>query len=158
MNLALLKKNRNPQPGDIFAMLPPDGLYLFGRCISRTAVVGAPPNSIPNCSMIYVYSSRSKQKEDIPHLSPESLLLPPMLTNTLPWSCGYFERIARLPLQPEDLLEQHCFEDVVFGGYLDEQGMKIAGPVEPIGVSALKSYRTIDDAISKALGIPLAPD
>ena len=36
--------------------------------------------------------------------------------------------------------------------------LKIKKCIEPVGVWGLDSYRTIDDAISEALGIPLAPN
>ena len=42
--------------------------------------------------------------------------------------------------------------------YFDEYSNKLAKPSSPIGDWGLDSYRTIDDAISEALGIPLAPD
>jgi hypothetical protein len=36
MNLAILQKSRRgPYKGDIFVMLPPDNLFLYGRVISR---------------------------------------------------------------------------------------------------------------------------
>ena len=38
-NLEILKRSRKkPQVGDVFAMLPPDGKYLFGRVIRTNAM------------------------------------------------------------------------------------------------------------------------
>lgn len=154
-NLAVLQKSRKPQVGDIFAMLPPDGAFLFGRVISTTASFGGKPIA----TLIYIYQPRSRSADEIPELSPRQLLLPPILTNTLGWSRGYFQRVARRPLEAQDVLEQHCFQGG-FGkqrGYFDERGRRLPGPVEPVGVTGLASYRSIDDAVSRALGLLLAP-
>jgi len=80
------------------------------------------------------------------------------MTNRLPWSKGYFEFVENRSLGPTDVLPQHCFKDDVRWGYRDERGDRLERPVEPGGEWGLHSYRTIDDEISKALGIPLAPE
>lgn len=154
MNLTVLKKsNRLPEKGDIFVMLPPDGLYLYGRVIATDAKIA----SMQNCILIYVYRRRSKEKEAVPELPRDELLVPPMMTNALPWKKGYFEFLQNRELGPMDRLSQHCFRDS-FGRYYDEYSNRLPGPVEPVGVWGLGSFRTIDDEISEALGIPLAPD
>ena len=54
---------------------------------------------------------------------------------------------------------EECYEFKSSGNqYFDEYSNKLAKPSSPIGDWGLDSYRTIDDAISEALGIPLAPD
>jgi len=156
VNLALLKKSRRlPQAGDIFVMLPPDGLYLYGRVISTDADAGF---SMPDNNLIYVYQARSKEKRSPPELLPQELLVPPIMTNNLPWTRGYFEFLENRPLMASDRLPQHSFRDSIRGRYYDEHCNALPGPVEPVGEWGLHSYRTIDDSISKALGIPLAPD
>ena len=155
MNLAVLKKSRRaPQEGDIFVVRPPDGQFLFGRVIDTNAKpFGADFRGV----LIYIYRARSSVKTPVPELLRGQLLLPPKMTNRLPWSRGYFERLENRPLSAMDRLSQHCFKDTL-GGYRDQAGNVVPGPVEPVGLFALSSYRTIDDAISEALGIPLAPD
>jgi hypothetical protein len=153
--MRVLKPSRKRlRPGDVF-VLQPDEQYLFGRVI-KTGVIGG---GFPNCILIYIYNARSASKE-IPlgsGLLPNRLLVPPITTNRLPWSRGYFELIARVPLEPSEVLEQHCFRSSG-GKYYDEAGHQLAGPVEPVGVWGVHSYRTIDDAVSDALGIPRVPD
>ena len=59
------------------------------------------------------------------------------------------------------MLPVHCFVSNVYRDgprYFDEFRNQLPGPVPPVGVAGLHSYRTIDDEISRALGIPLAPD
>lgn len=90
MNLLVLKKSsRRPKSGDVFVTLPPDDLFLYGRVISTEAKIGA----MEGCILIYIYNVRSTTKLPIPQLSPTKLLLPPIMTNRLPWRRGYFETI-----------------------------------------------------------------
>lgn len=157
MNLRVLKKSRRaPEVGDIFVMLPPDGRYLFGRVVS----VDANPLGAGGAILIYVYESRSENKQAIPDLSPEHLLVPPMMTNQLPWSKGYLEFVEHHSLSKEDTLDVHCFERSWTSPkqYFNEHGVRLSGPVGFVGSWGLESFRTIDDKVSKALGIPLAPD
>lgn len=154
MNLAVLKKSRKAvEAGDIFVMLPPDGLYLYGRVIATDACIGP----MKNCILIYIYRERSTQKEPIPDLFRGQLLVPPIMTNKLPWVRGYFETLERRALGPMDRLPQHCFLDT-YGRYFDEYSNRLPGSVEPVGEWGLGSFLTVDDEISEALGIALAPD
>lgn len=156
MNLSVLKKSRRAiEPGDVFAMLPPDGAFLFGRVIAGDASVGPMTGLV----LIYLYSVRSDTKDPpLSELTPDRLLVPPIVTNRLPWSKGYFQRVASAPLRDADKLEHHCFRDFLTGKCFDEHSHEVAETAGPVGVFAVSSYRTIDDKISRALGIPLAPD
>lgn len=152
MNLTVLKKSRaSPAVGDVFVMLPPDGLFLYGRVVAIDAKIGP----MSDCYLIYVYSQRSKKKEEIPELLRGQLLTPPMMTNKLPWTKGYFETLEHRVIDPTDRLPKHCFVDTR-GWYFDEYNNRLSAPVEPIGERGLQSFRTIDDKISRALGIELA--
>ena len=156
-NLRVLRPSRKPpQVGDLFRMRLPDGTYLFGRVVDTNANAGGFPNAV----LLYVYSHRSATPEPPGPalLRPHSLLIPPVMTNRLPWSKGYFETIVNLPLEPGEKLPQHCFESFGMQRYFDERGRELKGRVEPCGQFGLHSYRTIDDAISETLGLPLAPD
>lgn len=154
MNLAVLKKTRRaPQVGDIFVMQPPDGQFLFGRVVSTDA---AGPMGV-GCVLIYVYRTRASAKAPAPELLRGQLLVPPMMTNKLPWTRGYFEHVENRLLSPMERLPQHCFKDTR-GWYFDENGSRLPGATGPVGSWGLDSFRTIDDKVSQALGIPLAPD
>jgi len=154
MNLAMLKKTRRPpQGGDIFAMLLPDTQYLYGRVIS----IDANPLGVGGAILIYIYDARSREKSAIPELLRSQLLLPPIMTNRLPWTKGYFEYIENRPLGPADRLRHHCFKDTR-GWYFDERGNRLSGPIEPVGQWGLHSFRTIDDEISKVLDLSHAAD
>lgn len=154
MNLAVLRKTRRaPSPGDIFVMQPPDGRFLFGRVVDTNA----DPLGVGGAILIYVYRTRFTAKTPVPELLRGHLLVPPMMTNKQPWTKGYFEHIDSRPLSESDRLAQHCFKNTR-GWYLDQAGRRLSGPVEPVGQWGLQSYRTIDDEISKALGIPLSPE
>lgn len=154
MNLAVLKKTRRaPEVGDIFAMQPPDGQFLFGRVIDTNA----DPLGVGGAVLIYVYRVRAAAKTPVPALLRGQLLVPPMMTNKLPWTRGYFEHVENRLLSPMDRIPQHCFKDTR-GWYFDEHGTRLSGATEPVGSWGLDSFRTIDDKVSKALGIPLSPD
>lgn len=159
-NIQILKPSRKQvQPGDVFAVGLPDGTYLFGRVVSTNAqwtlAVGADP-----AILIYLYRDRSGTKAlpDRSAIRPDRLLVSPILTNRLPWSRGYFETLANVPLERDDVLLQHCFLSASRGRYYDDDGNELAGACEPVGDYALHSFRTIDDQISDALGIPKVPE
>ena len=156
-NMRVLSPSRKKNgAGSVFALQMLDGLFSFGRLVNTDVNAGMGPGA----QLIYVFEYRSESK-DLPHrseLRSERLLLPPLMTNRLPWSRGYFETIAELPFEDGEILKQHCFRDSVFDRYRDEQGNELPGPVQPIGSYGLDSFRTIDDAVSRALGIPLAPE
>ena len=154
-NLRVLEPSRKaPQNGDVFTLSPAPNTFLFGRVVAADAAVG-PMAAV----MIYIYDAiLSDATVPAPErLTPTHLLLPPLLTNRLPWSRGYFKTLRRSGLQPEDTLSVHCFRDSR-GRFHDEHSRLISGPIEPVGQWALQSFRTVDDAVSDALGIPRAPD
>jgi hypothetical protein len=151
---ALAPSRRPPREGDIFVLRPLQGPYLYGRVISTEAN----PLGVGGALLVYIYRARSPAKLPVPELSPHDLLVPPIMTNRQPWSKGYFEIVERRPLRPEDRLARHCFRDDVRGGYRDEMGTRVEHAVEPVGEFGLHSFRTIDDEVSKALGLPLSAD
>lgn len=154
-NLRKLEPSRKKvRAGDVFVMLPPDAKgYLFGRVIDTEADAGGFGPAV----LLYIYRARSADNEPpMSELTPDNLLLPPMMTNRLGWRHGYFQTITHQDLRREDVLAQHCFKSHARGQYYDERGHQVLGPIEPVGDWALHSYRSIDDAISEVLGIPLA--
>lgn len=153
MSLAVLKRTRRrPRTGDVFAMAPSDGKYLYGRVVSTDAN----PLGAGGGILIYLYRARSTEKSSVPKLLREQLLVPPIITNALPWTKGYFEFIENRPLTPMDSLRQHSFSRAWTSPkqYFDEKGNQLAGPVEPVGQWGLHSFQTIDAEISAALGLP----
>jgi Immunity protein 26 len=131
-------------------MHPPDGQFLFGRVI-RTDALG-PMHAL----LIYVYRDRALEKDPPDSLSPSRLLIPPTFTNRRGWTHGVFETVERRPLEPDDVLPQHCF--FADGRYYDEDCRPLETRSEPCGVGGLGSYEMLDDQISNALGIPRAPE
>lgn len=155
MNMVVLRKTRRrPKQGDIFALSLADGLFRYGRLVATDANAGGFERS----NLIYIYRATAEQKEAIPPLLREQLLVAPKMTNNLPWVRGYFETLGNDPIGPMDRLRQHSFRDVLRGWFFDEYGRRLQKATEPVGEWVLHSYRTIDDAISEALGVPLAPD
>ena len=83
-----------------------------------------------------------------------------MMTNRLPWTKGYFEHLENRPLTPMERLPQHCFARSWTNApqYFDELSNSLPGPTAPVGEYGLQSFRTIEDKVSEALDIPLAPE
>ncbi len=152
-NLEVLERsNTAPKVGDIFALKPRGKPFMFGRVIRTDSMVGPFP-----AILIYVYATTAERELPLPPLKREQLLLPPLFTNQLPWVHGLFKTVARQELTPSDVFKVHSFRHPVSGKYFDDRGRALPTPSEPVGTYALDSYRTIDDDISDALGIPQVP-
>jgi len=156
-NLRVLKPSRKkPVPGDVFALSPLDGLFLFGRVIRADLPRERAP--MPGAYLLYVYRYQADDLQpDRAELHPGALLLPPLFINQMPWTKGYFQTFDNWSLSGADLVAQHCFLSAGRGRYFDEDFNELPGPIEQCGDWALKSYRKLDDEVSDALGIPGAP-
>jgi hypothetical protein len=156
-NLQVLAPTRKaPKAGAIFVLRPVGRGYFFGRVVATDARI----KTMENCVLLYVFAIESDTKQPPERLSAMQLLIPPLMTNRLPWSRGYFENIAQRGFELGERLPVHCFHDPAFkryDRYWDEYGHELTAKREPCGVYALKSYRTIDDAVSDALCIPRVP-
>ena len=152
LNLEVLKKSRKKaKPGDIFVYKPKDHEYYFGRTVSTEAHIGSFHEGV----LIYLYNSHSKDVQEISQLSKEQLLLPPLVTNYLPWTRGYFETIANKELTENDIFHPHCFYDNLMKRYVNEYEQELDKAYDPVGTHGLASYVGIDVKISQALEIPL---
>ena len=165
-NLEFLKKSRKElKPGDIFVLKPKGHDYYFGRVISTTANSGFGP---PKAILIYIYNVTSKDKNQIPKLDKNNLLIPPKMINRLGWSRGFFENVAFKELTKDDILDVHCFRIPSLKGfsegrfskerYVNEKGEELDGPHEPVGLCGVGNYRVVDIWVSDALEIPLPPE
>jgi Immunity protein 26 len=159
-NIRIIAPSRaRPKAGDLFAIRPDELGYLFGRVIDPdTPRFGFPKPVI----LTYLYAPLFPTMEVPPRaaLRPDALLIPPFGINRLPWSRGYFHVVDHWPLTDTDVLPRHIFMSTLFGKhvFLDEDGHPVTDPGYPVGPWALRSYRTVDDDISEALGIPQVPD
>jgi hypothetical protein len=157
-NLVFLERSRKLlKDGDVFTFRLLEGPYRFGR-VMRASIEGHLP--IPGCHLLYVYDVSAVEPEAPPAaaLTPERLLIPPLYANRQGWLRGYFKTVARRPVEPDDLLKEHCFRWGGLKPYVNERGESLPGPVEPCGVWGVASHRGLDDKVSAALGLPLAPD
>jgi hypothetical protein len=147
--LEILKASRKkPQAGDIFVLKPTGYDFYFGRVIRTDARIV----SFENCILIYVYNVASSEPnlEHLHKLKTDSLLLPPVIINRLPWSRGYFMTVGNQPLQQTDVLEVHCFKRFN-GRYYDDESNELSAPIEPIGEFGLASYSTVGEEVHEAL-------
>jgi Immunity protein 26 len=141
--------------GDIFTMQVPDGRFLFGRVVRTDAHCFA-----PGCILVYVFSYLSDQPTPPARLLVRDLLIPPATINRLGWSRGYFMTVAHRPFEDGERMPAHFFFDSLRRAYVDEDKRSVGRPPDgmPVGEAGLGNYRTLDDDVSRALGIPPAPD
>lgn len=141
--------------GDVFVLSVEDGKYLFGR-VAKKGVLYRP------ALLLYIYAVEATKPSPVPEsLARDSLLVPPILTNQIGFTEGFFQILSSGPIQPEDIFEKHCFVNP-FGAYLDEAGQRVDAPFEPLARTALAGYGAVGIRVVKALGIwnddALAPD
>ena len=119
---------------------------------------------MPGSNLIYIYDRQSQTPTpQLADLRPGRLLIPPVWTNRLAWTKGYFRTIENRPIEHFDLLRQHCFCRTLPRPdapkvFLDETGNQLPHRIEPCGVWGLVSYRWIDDQVSDSVGIPRVPE
>ena len=155
-NMRMLRPSRRKlRPGDVFALKPGE-CYLFGRVIYTDMPVG--PMG-PGSNLIYIYDARANTETPaLAALVTNRLLIPPQIINRLPWSRGYLMTVHHADLQPGDVLLDHCFFDPARRRHVGLDGKPRDADFEPCGSWGLNSFASLDDTISQALGIPLAPD
>lgn len=145
--------------GDLFTMRLLDDRYLFGRVVRTDARCFA-----PGCLLVYVFGYLASEPSPPPRLLVKDLLIPPAMINRLGWSRGYFVTLERREFEDGERLPVHYFDNGFPSRqnerYEDEDQHALGPPPEGtlVGPAGLGNYRTIDDAVSGALGIPLAPD
>jgi hypothetical protein len=144
------------EAGTVLIMQLPNEMYLFGRVIIADAQ--RPVGPTPMANLLYIYAAQSAIKQPpYSQMTPQGLLIPPVWTNRMGWSKGYFENVDHQALGGDDLLLQHCFKHPYWGP-VDERGNKLRNVREPYGIWGLVSYRRLDDLISDAVGLPRVPD
>jgi hypothetical protein len=153
------------RPGDVFALHLVDGRRLFGRVVAADLPRERAP--MPGANLVYIYDTVVPAGSDpagsdaagsdaaVPALRPDSLLIPPLFTNRLPWSKGFFRPVAHHDLADGDVLARHCFR-TADGRHVDETGAPAAHRSEPCGTWGLAAYLTLDREIGRALGLPVA--
>lgn len=152
-------KTKWPKEGDIF-----DVRIRDYRCPGRVVCTMATAFSdASNAVLIYIFSPGSKDSAHTSRreIKTDRLLVPPMVTNKKPWTLHYFRTLANLDFMEDEILDRHRFEFSYHGqhrAYFDEFANEVPDPAEIMGPWGLESYLTIDDTLSAALGVPLAPD
>lgn len=151
---------RKVSPGDVFAIKIPAG-YLLGRVIATDVKSSAWDE--PHLHLLYIYAGVRESVSGIhpSNFRPPKLLIPPVITNKLAWSRGYYETVAHIPLEPADLLERHIFREPARNPDQQRFWDEHARPVDEIeirdmslvGIQALQSYLTTENRVSLALGL-----
>jgi hypothetical protein len=157
-NLRVIQPSRRkPNAGDVFALWLPDDTYVFGRVIE--ADISEPNRApMPGSYLVYVYQHRAREMSpDLEALTTDALLIPPLFTNRMPWTKGYFSNVAHEAPRPEHELAELSFWDALRGEFVDRERNTLDHEIPPAGTWGLVSYRWLDDRVSEALGFEPVP-
>jgi hypothetical protein len=152
----LERSSKKRKVGEVFVMNPPDrGGFLWGRVVRTDADAGLGGR---RSNLLYIYDVRTSDRE-VPwgHLSPDRLLIAPVLVNNTPWRRGIVETVAVRPMAQGDVLSEHLFNDPWREVVYNEYGDVVDSIGVPLRERGLGSYRTLDDEIADALGLERAP-
>lgn len=151
------RSRRPPKSGDGFTIEVAGVGYLLGKVVSTEAIWSIGGISSGTANLIYLYKGTYPTVDAATAGQPNELLSAPLLTNNLPWSRGYFQPLPKgSTVQYPPAAVRHCFRFIPTNSYYDERGQLLDAPFDPVGEFGLHSYRTIDDLISDAIGIPRA--
>jgi hypothetical protein len=150
-NLQFLKKSRKREkPGDIFCLKILPDAYHFGRVICVDAIGGG----FEKTKLLYFYSNTSLTCSEIPVLSKDELIIPPVTMDSSGWLDGYFMTLKNEPLREEDALDIHCFWSDTHKKHFNEYWEPLARRYEPCGTSGFMNIHYIDWTLSEVLGLP----
>lgn len=157
VNLRIIRRTRpSIQEGTLFAFQVPDGRYGRGMVLRKNSPHdGSAPMPAADLLVFFdaLYEDLFLSSEGI---SGCSALFPPVWTNRMGWSRGYFVAIGEAEIPEPFLPENSCFYDIGRKRHFDGYGR--ATSKKPLcGTWALFSYRWIDDQISDALGYARVP-
>ena len=152
----ILPYRKGLKAGDIFAMKFDDDFFVHGRVIRVDAYWTPSGESAGLANLIYTYKqiAHSAYGYSTENMTVNDLLIPPVMTNRLGWSRGYFHTVANVPFTQDDVLPRHVFEK---GGsrnqFFDDSGQEVDGWDGPIGMYGLASFRAIQQMTLDALGL-----
>jgi Immunity protein 26 len=159
-NMVVLKPSRRkPVVGDVFVVNMANRRWIVGRVVCTDAMP-----EFGGWNLVYFYREPVASPSDIRLPMRPDLLVPPHITNDLPWRYGYFQNITNMPIAKSELLLRHIFRDDLgwsSTGYVDEFGRETPPPLvddnHNIETYGLSGFRFIGEVLSKAIGLPPAP-
>ena len=150
-NIKFIKKGRKkPIAGDVFVYQLPDNRYGYGKVIKDDAAL----HSWKPFPLVYIYNTFADDIIKGVQLDKTNLLIAPLIINFSGWSSGYFINVENVPITEQDILDKHCFKEQLREGYFYDEYSKRIDPIEGCNIWGLCNYRTIDNQVSDALGIP----
>jgi hypothetical protein len=149
-------QRRELELGDVFVFhLDQDDSYRFGRIVKMGETT--PEARFPGDALVYLYAPAfAEPKPDYELLTPDSLLMAPEFVIKWMWTKGYFHTVDHRPLEPGDLLTQHCFYSAHYEGYVDENDRRLDRRYEPCGRFSLPIFEWLEEQIDAAVaGTPI---
>lgn len=102
-----------------------------------------------------------RSRPELDTLTPDNLLVPPVSGNQLGWTKGYFISVTNGPVltvNGKEIASSNTASPGSTARSLTRAGRFSMGRTEPCVEWGLGNHRTLDDAVSDALGLPRAPD
>jgi hypothetical protein len=140
--------------GDVFIFKPKERLFYYGVVVNSDASIFTAKGLIH----IHLFNINSEKGDSIPNnLYHSELLVPPILTNKLGWTKGYFKTIENVAIENFPLVKNATFF-YYNGKIFNDNSNELPKPksIEETGSFAVTSYLNIDNLISLSLEIPLA--
>ena len=155
MNLQVLKRSRKkPEVGDVFAMLPSDGEYLYGMVMDLRSPWNDGGRAEFVAALVYIFRARSSEMLEIPTLSANDLLVGPMFTNNRPWTLGFAQTVESRSIGAADEVANLTFWDNIGKAWVDVDRKPAAEPPYTAAPSGLGNELIINYYVTKALGLP----
>jgi len=151
-NLRIQRPYRKPlHPGDVFSLQYGDSRFLFGRIVAVDVAFGGFESG---CIGVHIYRAESRSANLPEGLIESDLLIAPHYVNRLGFSRGYMPVIGSIPLCAADKRMDVCYRDAVRNRLVDDSGSPVDQPRRFIGFFGMGNFETLDEEISRALGIP----
>ncbi|MBA2853958.1 hypothetical protein HNP89_001936 [Methanococcus maripaludis] len=149
--LLLIKRSRKkPVVGDIFVIQPRKSVYFYGKVIEVNDHFRTFDAEL---YVILIYKDKSSKLEMTDNLSPDNILVPPMIVNRKGWTSGYFYTVENTELTEEEKNLDYGFKYIITDCFMFHKatGEKLDHEPLILGTYGIGSYGTVAYEVTKAL-------
>lgn len=150
--LKKIKRKLKPQlkEGDVFAMLLPEGFYIFGRILKSGVNFWSEPTKY---NVAFIFEKIGKDINDIPEkFDYDKILLGPILLSDGYWTRGYCYTVTNIPLtDKEKKLDYGFWDNGAKMRFLDADGKEMDHQPEYLSCYGLKTLYGLSIPIRKRI-------
>lgn len=139
----IVVKNNQPKPRCVFSYTLGNGCYRWGSVVSEYKGFGL---QVPGF-LLYLFDAVSQSPDEVPHLASNKLVVPPIITNTMPWKRGVFRNVADVCLQGDQVMQRHCLWSPESNSFWDEHDNRLSEMGYPCGLRMLIGLQGIEELI-----------